>query len=206
MTALLTGETMTGLTLEFPDSIDLSGDRFFDFCIANRDLRIERTAEGEIIIMPPADTETGRRNAELTRQIANWTKQDGRGIAYDSSTGFELPNGATRSPDGSWVLRAKVKSAKSAKPRKKGFLKLCPDFVVELRSPSDRLSTVKAKMEEYIENGAQLGWLIDPQTKKAYIYRPNAPVEERPNAKTIIGDPPLRGFKLDLEPIWAEEP
>jgi Uma2 family endonuclease len=202
MTALFHDEMMAGLKLEFPRSINLSGHRFFEFCVLNRDLRIERTAQGEIIIMPPADTETGRRNSDLNFQLAAWAKRNGKGVVLDSSAGFELPNGAIRSPDASWVLKARYKSAE---PKRKGFAKLCPDFVVELRSPSDRLPAVKAKMDEYIENGAQLGWLIDPKTKKVYIYRPNKPIEERANPKTVDGGTLLPGFTLNLEPIWAEE-
>jgi Uma2 family endonuclease len=194
--------TSEGLILEFPDSIDMSGERFFDFCVANRDLRIERTARGEILVMPPNDTETGRRNAELNYRLCDWANRDGTGVVFDSSTGFELPNGAMRSPDVSWVLKSRLKGLPK---KRKGFAAICPDFVVELRSPSDRLITAKKKMEEYIENGARLGWLIDPMKKRVYIYRPGVPVEERSGLKRLEAGPLLPGFTLDLGPIWAEE-
>jgi Uma2 family endonuclease len=155
------------ITLDFnPVLRKINDDDFFEFCQANRDLRIERTKEGELIIMPPTGGETGGRNFELTGVFRNWVKSDGTGKGFDSSTCFTLPNGAMRSPDLSWVKLDRW-NALTDEERKK-FL-LCPDFVVELRSPSDIVDALKEKMEEYIENGAQLGWLIDPVAKKVYI-------------------------------------
>jgi Uma2 family endonuclease len=200
MTAtFLPNERTQTLRLTLPG---LSRGRFFHFCVKNRDLRIERSAEGELIIMPPTDHESGRRNSELNYQLVAWAKRDGTGVVYDSSTGFELPNAATRSPDASWIRRDRLETV--LKPRK-GFLKICPDFVIELRSPSDRLPTLKAKMEEYIANGARLGFLIDPIKKTAWIYSADAEPGERTRPKTLDGGDVLPGFKLDLEPIWAEK-
>jgi Uma2 family endonuclease len=178
----------------------LTDDQFVAFCQQNRDLRIERTAEGDLVIMPPAWSETGIKNAELNRQLANWALQDGTGRAFDSSTGFRLPNGAERSPDAAWALRDRL-LALTPEERKR-FVPLCPDFVVELRSSSDRLPPVKKKLEEYMANGARLGWLLDPKKRHVYIYRPDAPVERLDDPVTLSGDPVLPGFVLDVQGVF----
>ncbi len=188
------------LVLHWPPAIEMTREQFFDFCQLNRDLRIERTVQGDIVLMPPTGGETGARNSRLTTQVTLWAEQDGSGVAFDSSTGFDLPNGATRSPDVSWVKRSRL--AALTPEQKKKFLPLCPDFVIELRSPSDRLSTVQEKMEEYIANGAQLGWLIDPVERRVYIYRPRAAVERLENPVQLAGEPVLPGFVLELAPVW----
>jgi Uma2 family endonuclease len=188
------------LVVRLEPAIKLSDDEFFDFCQLNRELRIERTAEGDIEIMSPAGWETSARNAELTAQVRQWAKRDGSGMVSDSSGGFRLPDGATRSPDVAWVRRSRL--AKLTPKQKKKFLPLCPDFVIELRSSSDRLATLQRKMREYIANGAQLGWLIDPTTRRVYVYRPQAEVECRKNPSTLKGDPVLPGFTLKLAEIW----
>jgi Uma2 family endonuclease len=189
------------ITLDFnPVLRKINDDDFFEFCQANRDLRIERTKEGELIIMPPTGGETGGRNFELTGVFRNWVKSDGTGKGFDSSTCFTLPNGAMRSPDLSWVKLDRW-NALTDEERKK-FL-LCPDFVVELRSPSDIVDALKEKMEEYIENGAQLGWLIDPVAKKVYIYRPQSQLEVREGPTQISGEPLLKGFALVMKDIWG---
>ncbi|MBI3304230.1 MAG: Uma2 family endonuclease [Deltaproteobacteria bacterium] len=180
--------------------LDLTDDQFYEFCQINRDLRIERTAQGELVIMPPAGWETGRRNAEITIQLGTWTKGDGTGVATDSSAGFKLPNGATRSPDAAWVTQ--VRLAALTQEQREKFLPLCPDFVLELRSPTDSLVLLQAKMQEYLDNGARLGFLIDPEHKRVYVYRPQTPVEILENPDTISGDPVLSGFILDLRAIW----
>ena len=173
---------------------------FWEFCRQNDAMRIEMTKEGDVIIMPPTGSETGDRNAEITMQLRIWAKKNKQGKSYDSSTGFKLPNGATVSPDASWVLKEKIEKF-TAKQRQK-FLPLCPDFVIELRSPSDSLKDGKEKMKEYIENGAKLGWLINPKNKEVYIYRANGEIEilEKPNK--ISGEDILQGFELDLTEIW----
>ena len=178
----------------------MNDDQFFEFCSINPQLRIERTAQGEIIIMPPAGFETGYRNSDLSGQLRNWAKADGRGVALDSSTEYLLPNGAARSPDASWVLKSRL--AKFTKEQKKRFLPLCPDFVIELISPSDRLNVVKAKMCEWIENGAELAWLIDADRRIVHIYRSGQGPQEAVAVNALPGDGPVQGFVLALEDIW----
>jgi Uma2 family endonuclease len=180
--------------------LDLSEDQFFALCQLNRDLRIERNAAGELLIMPPAGGETSARNAEITWQLVNWARRHATGIVFDSSGGFRLPNGAVRSPDAAWMPRARYEAIPAAQRRV--FVPACPDFVLELRSPSDRLRDVQAKLEEYLANGARLGWLLDPRPRRLYVYRPDAPVERLDHPDTVAGDPVLPGFVLDLRSIW----
>ena len=188
------------LKLHLRPAVELTDEQFFALCAINRDLRLERTAEGDIIIMPPTGGETGNRNAEIGRQFSNWARRDGRGAAFDSSTGFKLPNGAHRSPDAAWVLRTRL--AELTREQKQKFLPLSPDFVIELKSPSDRLEDVLAKMDEYSENGVPLGWLINPQTKRVHIYRPGQAIEVLEAPSQVKGDAELAGFVLDLREIW----
>lgn len=178
----------------------MTDEQYYEFCCANPDLRIERTAEGEIVIMPPTGFETGHRNMDLGAQLQYWSKRDGRGVACDSNTEYLLPNGAARSPDASWVLRSRLEAF--TKQQKRRFLPLCPDFVVELTSPSDRLSQVHDKMCEWIDNGVQLGWLIDADKRTAYIYRPGLEPVHIANPSELIGDDPVAGFVLELSDIW----
>jgi len=180
--------------------LNLTDDQFFEFCQINRELRMERTAQGELIVMPPAGWETGDRNAEITMQLRLWAKHDGTGTSVDSSAGFILPNKAVRSPDAAWVRKSRL--AKLTAKQKKKFLPLCPDFVIELRSPTDSLRVLQNKMREYIDNGAELAWLIDPEQKRMYIYRPDVPVEQLQAPPKVSGDPVLPGFVLDLREIW----
>jgi len=164
-------------------------------------LRIERTSQGDLVIMPPTGSETGRINFKLTQLFGQWVDADGTGVGFDSSTGFTLPNGATRSPDLAWVKRSRWEAL--TRQQREGFAPLCPDFVLELRSPSDALEDAQAKMQEYLDNGAQLGWLIDPVEKKVYVYRPQAPVECLDNPQTVSGDPVLPGFVLEVGKVWS---
>lgn len=189
-----------GIVLRLPEKLTWDEDEFFEFCQANRDLRIERTASGEIIIMPPTGWVTGDRNSEINMQFRQWAKGEGSGVATDSSTGFKLPNGADRSPDAAWVRRERLAQLTAEQKRK--FLPLCPDFVVELMSPSDALEDVQAKLEEYLANGAQLGWLIDPDKRHVYVYRPGQPIEKLEAPEQLAGDPELPGFVLELAEIW----
>ncbi len=182
---------------------EMTDDEFEKFCQLNSEMRIERTAEGVVEIMPPAFWETGSRNADLTAQLTSWAKEEGSGVAADSSAGYKLPNGATRSPDASWISRSRL--ARLQPKEKKKYLPLCPDFVIELRSSSDRLKKLKEKMAEYIANGSQLGWLIDPTTCKVYVYRLEAEVEEMDHPATLNADPVLPGFTLDLAKIWTPD-
>jgi Uma2 family endonuclease len=188
------------VTLHTSPAIELSDDEFFALCQINRDLRFERTAEGDIIIMAPTGAEIGTRNADITAQLRNWATRNGEGVAFDSSTGFKLPNRADRSPDGSWILRSRL--ATLSREQKQKFLPLCPDFVIELLSPTDRLDTTKAKMDEYIENGSRLGWLIDPENRRVHVYRPDTTVEIMENVSEISADPELPDFVVDLKEIW----
>ncbi|MEP7342220.1 MAG: Uma2 family endonuclease [Acidobacteriota bacterium] len=178
-------------------------DVFYELCKQIPNLRLERTAEGEVVVLPPTGGETGSRNDEIIRQLSNWRKEDGTGKSFESSTGFKLPNGADRSPDASWVEKARL--AQLSLEEKKKFLPLCPDFAIELRSPSDGLETVKAKMDEYIACGLRLGWLIDPEEKAVYVYRLGEPVQKLENANEISADPELPGFVLDLREVWEPE-
>ena len=192
--------TVEGVVIHMRPALDMTDEQFFLLCQQNRDLRIERTAQGDLIVMPPTGWATGDRNAEITTQLRVWAKQDGQGIATDSSTGFKLPNGAERSPDAAWVRRERL--AALTREEKDRFLPLCPDFALELRSPTDKLATVQAKMAEYIANGAQLGLLLDPETRRVHVYRPGAEVEVIENPESVSAEPVLPGFRLDLREIW----
>lgn len=188
------------VVLQTRPAVDMDDNQFFEFCQLNRDWRIERTAEGELIITPPTGWATGTSNARLNAALVSWADQDGTGVAGDSSTGFTLPNGATRSPDAAWVRKSRL--ATLTKDQKNKFLPLCPDFVIELRSPSDTLETLQDKMHEYLDNGAQLGFLIDPIERRVYIYRPGIAVICLDNPVTVSGNLELPGFVLDLAKIW----
>lgn len=181
-------------------ALDVDEEQFFELCQQNRDWRIERTAEGDLEIMPPTGYETSDRNSELNVQLRLWAKRDGKGSATESSGGFVLPNGATRSPDAAWVRRERLTDLSAEQKRR--FLPLCPDFVVELRSPTDPLPIVEAKMREYVDNGTRLGWLVDPNARSVHIYRQDGTVEVTNNSDKLSGDPILPGFLLDPRPIW----
>jgi len=186
------------LLLQFPSS--MTDEQFFELCQMNRDLRIERNKSGEISIMPPTGSETGNRNFNLALQLGNWSEKDGTGICFDSSTGFKLSTGAERSPDASWVKIERWNTLTEEEQER--FAPLCPDFVVELMSPSDTLEKTRSKMKEYMENGARLGWLINRKQKQIEVYRPNQEVEVLESPQTVSGEDVLPGFVLDLEEIW----
>lgn len=190
---------MNALTLQFPSSTQLSDDQFYELCLANRDLRIERTANGELILMPPVGGETSRRNASLSAYLWTWNERSQLGEVFDSSCGFKLPNGADRSPDASWVALARWNALTDEQKEK--FPPICPDFVMELRSDSDRLSPLQLKMQGYIDNGAHLGWLINRKDQQVEIYRPQRPAEILQNPLTLSGEPVLSGFELSLQGI-----
>ncbi len=190
------------VTLNLHPVLELTDDQFYELCQANRDLRLERTATGEIIIMPPTGGETGNRNIEISFQVQAWSRQNDLGIAFDSSTGFKLPNGAERALDASWIKCDRWNSLNTEQKRK--FPPLCPDFIIELRSETDSIKTLQLKMQEYIDNGAKLGWLIDPKTQKVEIYRPEKQVETLQNPATLSGEDVLPGFVLNLSSIFRE--
>ena len=175
-------------------------DEFFDFCARHESLRLERSAQGDLIVMPPTGGETGRSNFRLNVHFGNWALADGTGEGFDSSTTFRLPNGANRSPDVSWIRRERWEALTPEQRRK--FPPLCPDFVIELRSDSDRLNTLQEKMEEYLANGAQLGWLIDLLQRKVWVYRPNNAPVCLDNPTSVSGEPELPGYVLPLNQIW----
>lgn len=200
MTTLLIQTQSIPLTVNLPAIKSMSVEQFYEFCLANRDLRIERTASGEVIIMPPAFSDTGNRNIKIAQQLANWAEQDGTGETFDSSAGFTLPNGATRSPDASWIKLERWNAL--TEDQKASFAPICPDFVIELRSKSDALKGLQDKMQEYIDNGALLGFLIDRKNRKVHIYCPNQEPEIVDNPETVSGEPVLPGFALQMAKIW----
>jgi Uma2 family endonuclease len=192
------------IRLEIPDSIALqvTPEQFEVLAIANQDLQLERTAQGELIVNPPTGGESGKRNLKISVQFGNWVEENEElGEGFDSSTGFTLPDGAIRSPDASWVSRERWESL--TPEQKKGFVPLCPDFVIELRSESDSLATLQAKMREYLDNGTRLGWLIDPRNRRVEIYRPATEVEGLVNPIELSGEEVLPGFILNLKRVWG---
>jgi Uma2 family endonuclease len=200
MTTLLIQTQSVPLTVHLPAIESMSVEQFYEFCLANRDLRIERTASGKVIVMSPAFSDTGNRNIKIAQQLANWAEQDGTGEPFDSSAGFTLPNGATRSPDASWIELERWNAL--TEEQKASFAPICPDFVIELRSSSDTLSSLQNKMQEYIDNGASLGLLIDRKNRKVHIYRRDREPEILDNPDTVSGDPVLPGFVLRMANIW----
>ncbi|EAZ89828.1 Uma2 family endonuclease [Crocosphaera chwakensis] len=182
------------------DILNLTDEQFYCICENNRDLRLEKNAQGDLIIMPPTGGETGDRNSEINFQLRLWNKQYNLGKVFDSSTGFKLPNNAYRSPDAAWIPIEKWNTLTSEQRQK--FLPLSPDFVIELRSPSDSLKTLQDKMKEYIENGTKLGWLINRQDKQIEIYRQGKDTEILDNPQILSGETILLNFTLDLTLIW----
>ena len=177
----------------------LSRKQLERFCVLNSDLRIEQTAKGELIIMPPTFSDTGWQNAKLTAAFVTWAEKHG-GVVGDSQTGYTMPKGGMLSPDVSWISPERFEQI--PKREHKRFALVCPDFVLELRSGTDRLRPLHKKMAEYIDNGARLGWLVDAIKKQVFIYRPGAPVEHLLNPARLSGEPVLAGFKLDLTRVW----
>ena len=192
------------LSLQLPKTIGLyvTQEQFAALATANQDLQLERTAQGELIVNPPTGWETGKRNSSITGQLDRWDEEnENLGQVFDSSTAFILPNGATRSPDASWVSQARWDALT---PEQTGtFANICPDFVVELRSGSDSLKPLQEKMQEYMDNGAKLGWLIDPQNRQVEIYRPGLEVEVLANPTELSGEEVLPGFVLNLRRVWG---
>jgi Uma2 family endonuclease len=191
------------VVLHWPPSMRVVNDQFFEFCQANKELRIERTAQGDCEIMAPTGGTTGWRNSGLTAQLYNWAEREGSGVVFDSSSGFVLPNGAIRSPDVSWVKRTRL--AVLTSEQKQRFLPLCPDFVIELRSPSDNLKALQDKMQEYIENGASLGWLIDTEARHVLVFQPQQKLISLEQPEVMSADEVLKGFELDMQKIWNVE-
>lgn len=197
------GEGVDPFVLHFKPIIEkMSDDEFLEFCNLNEGWRFEITSKGDLEIMLPAGTGTGRRNAWLITALGVWAEDDGTGAYFDSDTMFKLPNGAKRAPDLAWVKLDRWNAL--SEEEQESIAPICPDFVVELRSRFDRLKKLKAKMQEYIDNGAQLGWLIDPRKRKVYVYRPGVPVEELNEPERLSGEPLLKGFVLPVAKIWQK--
>ena len=191
---------MTAITLNLDAIIHLTDEQLYQLCQTNRDVKFERTAAGELIVMPPTGGETGDRNAEITFQLRAWNKRTELGKTFDSSTGFKLPNGANRSPDAAWIRLERWEGLTPEQRRK--FPPLAPDFVVELRSATDDLKSLQDKMQEYRDNGVRLGFLIDPQNQRVEIYRLGRDVEVLESPTSLSGENLLPGFVLDLSQIW----
>ena len=197
-------QTSERLTLEFPSSLRLhvTQAQFEVLAAANRDMRLERNVNGELIVNPPTGGETGGQNWGVSGELYLWWRNAGEpGKGYDSSTGFILPNGATRSPDASWVSQERLDALTFS--QRQGFIPLCPDFIIELRSNSDRLGTLRSKMREYIEKGAKLGWLIDSQNRTVEIYRQDREVEIVENPIELSAGELLPEFVLNFKRIWT---
>ncbi|MEC4816034.1 MAG: Uma2 family endonuclease [Scytonema sp. PMC 1069.18] len=191
---------MTVVTLKLDNIIKLTDDQFYQLCRQNPDVKFERNAKGELIIMPPTGGGTGKRNAKLTTRFTLWSEQTNLGEVFDSSTCFKLPNGADRSPDVAWITKERWDALTPEQQEK--FPPLAPDFVLELMSPTDTLKETQSKMTEYISNGVRLGWLINRKNRTVEIYRPGQEVEVLESPTQLLGEDVLPGFVLDLQMIW----
>ena len=194
---LVIEETFLPVTLTAPPMTD---DQFAEFCAEHPDYFIEMTADGEILIMPPNYSLTGAQCAEILGQLRDWNRWHKSGIVTDGTSGFVLPSGARRSPDAAWTAKARLDAMDAAFIRK--FWHVCPDFLIEVRSQTDRLPKLLAKMREWMENGAQLGWLIDPERRAVEVYRPHRDPETIENAASVTREGPVASFVLDLLPVW----
>lgn len=191
---------MNAFTVNLKPVLELTDEQFFNLCQANKDLKFERSANGELIIMPPTGGTTGNRNAGITAQLWIWNEKNQQGIVFDSSTCFKLPNGADRSPDSAWIKLERWNALTDAEKEK--FPPICPDFVIELLSPSDSLKAAQEKMREYLDNGVSLGFLINRKYRQVEIYRHGKEVELLESPTTVSGEDILKGFVLELERIW----
>jgi Uma2 family endonuclease len=208
-TTIMEDKTMTGanlsetIALHIPPTLKLTvtDAQFLELAIANPELQLERNATGELSVMAPTGSETGKKNLEIEGQLWLWNRETKLGVVFDSSTGFSLPNGSDRAPDAAWVRQDRWEAL--TPEQQEGFAPLCPDFVLELRSKTDPIETLRAKMREYIENGARLGWLIDRKNQTVEIYRPNQDVELLEHPISLSGEDVLPGFVLDLTEIWS---
>lgn len=187
--------------IKLPTHLRVTDEQFRQLAAVNPDVRLERTAEGELLAMPPTGSEGGNYNAELSAELVNWNRRTRLGKVFDSSTGFQLPNTAIRSPGAAWIAQHRWETLSAT--QRQGFAPLCPDFVLELASATDDLDMLRAKMREYSDNGCRLGWLIDPYTQQVEIYRPGQPVERLHAPATLSGEAVLPGFTLPLHLLWG---
>lgn len=187
------------LVIHYPKHRVFTDDELLELSSLNKDLRFERGPQGDLIVMTPTGGKSSRRNAEITYQLAKWARADATGTTFDSSGGFRLPNSAIRSPDACWISDERIDELTDEELIK--YPPLCPDFIIELRSASDSLRETQEKMQEYIENGARLGWLIDPEEKKVHVYMPDG-TEVLDNPEKVSGGDVLKGFELDLTEVW----
>lgn len=194
---------IASLPVKIPPNLTVSDEQFLEFVRANPNLRLERTSTGRLIIMAPTGSEGGNYNGEMTVDVGVWNRQAQSGKIFDSSTGFRLPNGAIRAPDVAWVEQRRWNAL--TPEQRKGFAPICPDFVIELASESDSVEDLRAKMQEYMENGCRLGWLILPKTREVEIYRHDRPPELGSFATLLSGEDLLPGFTLDLQTIFRDE-
>ena len=192
--ALMSLPLMLHLPFRYPD------DGLYELCLANDELRIERTVEGDLLIMPPAGFKSSHRNARVVAQLDQWAERDGNGLVTDSSGGYVLPDTSMFAPDAAWVRYERIDALTTEQQER--FLPLCPDFVIELLSVSDSLVDTQAKMRQYLANGLRLGWLIDPFGRQVYVYRQGDEVTILPEPKGVDGDPVLAGFRLEMASIW----
>jgi Uma2 family endonuclease len=189
------------IVLRLPSKNEVfSNEEFWELCKLNPELRLEKNCDGSVVIMTPVVSDSSRQNSNIATLLGIWRMRDGTGVSFDSSGGFTLPNGSMRSADASWIKNERW-LALTEKDRRK-FAPIAPDFVVELKSPSDSIPELRSKMHEYMEAGVRLGWLIDPDTRSVEIYRPKKDIERIENATTVSGDPELPGFVLDLKAVW----
>ena len=190
------------IVLRLAPVVELTDGVLLKLSSLNDTLRLEKNAQGELEILPPAFPTTGNQTARITARVTIWAEEDGTGVAFDSNSGFTLPNGAVRAPDASWILKSRIEGLTDA--QRQGFWPISPDFVIELRSSSDTLAGIQRKMKEYMANGVRLGWLIDPlgDSQRVYVYRPGADVEILERPESLSGEPELPGFILGLKPIW----
>lgn len=198
-------ETINSNSPFLPFSLDFHSEKltekqFEELCRNNRDLKFELTSKGELIIVPPTSPESGWRNSDVNFEVVKWSRKDKTGIVFDSSTMFTFPNGAKRAPDVSWMTLEKWNAVSPSEKQK--FARVVPDFVIELRSPSDALEDLRNKMAEYVENGVSLGWLIDPLEQKVHIYRADGETEILNDPEKVTGENVLRGFELNVRQIW----
>lgn len=188
------------LPLRFRPETPMSDEELMRFCAANDAVRVERDSNGELIVMTPAGGNTGKMNTDVILELGIWNRQDRRGIVFESNTGFTLPDGSMLSPDAAWVERRRWEAL--SEHERKRFVPLCPDFVIELRSPSDSLSDLQKKMEQWIANGAQLAWLIDPVERAVTVYRPGDSPEVHHEPSSVQGSGVMAGFELVMERVW----